>query len=403
MRKARVGALLLLFALPCAAQRGGEPELIPRFAPLKKLPAADPLKPVRRPVDLEEAEPAYKILPPPNDLMRKPRTSELGAKAENREILALRSRAWFYRAALDTRYSEPVAAGQATPAGVAAWTGETNETRGDGFMAVNSAELAPLNWLSLQAEYGRQTTHKGRYTEREWVHAPDAETVTSVATGESWSRPSHEDDTRYGAKARGAVEWAAANLYLRVIEARIVGQDDDSFRHAFDLGVGVHRLRHNMRLTEFERTLSLGKIAAAQPLGPLAGYDWRYEAQWRGPHVAMRETVRFPAYFGIEGEAFWSPGAMEYRGDGYDNVAAGLRAEPPNFEDRARGSAIHMRFAASWAWKGVRVEGGWQRLYFYSRTGKRRYHQLGGVDQDYQLDFATTELSGLFAGASVRF
>ena len=152
MRKARTGALLLLFALPCAAQRGGEPELIPRFAPLKKLPAADPLKPVRRPVDLEDEEPAYKILPPRDDLMRKPRSSALEAKAQRRELFVLRSRYWSFDGDVSARYAIRLPSDQVYPPSLEVDIGETEIFGSKGTMRIDSMEFAPLSWLSFQAE-----------------------------------------------------------------------------------------------------------------------------------------------------------------------------------------------------------------------------------------------------------
>ena len=405
MRKARLGAWLLLFALPCAAQRGGEPELIPRFAPLKKLPATDPLKPVRRPVDLED-EPVYKILPPRDDLMRKPRSSALNAKAERREVLRLRTRLWFFDGGASARISEQVPPHLVTPEGLEVWEGETEEFGAGGMMLLYAAEFAPLSWLSFTAEYGQEKKTKGRYHDKYWVHSPDSPDLTYFPTGAKWIHPQHEDDLVLSANSRGSVDWSAATMYFRVLEARIAGQDDDSFRHALDVGAGAHQLRMRQRMTDREITRSDGRRYGPFPLNPLPGYDATYEALWRGGHAAMRDTVKFPKKFTLEGEVLWAPVGMEFRGDGYYNQGVGpgdLRAETPNYEDRARGSAIHMRFAGGWTWGPLTFEGGYQRLYFYSRTGRRRFHNFDGTKSEVQLDNATAEFGGFFAGANFRF
>lgn len=405
MRKARLGAWLLLFALPCAAQRGGEPELVPRFSPLRKLPVAEPLKPARA-EPAEEQPPGYDILPRPSDLMRKPKAASIGAKAERRPWLVLRGRVWFFEGKADTRYAVQVPPSDVSPEGLQVWLGLTEERAARGFMLISSAELAPLSWLSVQGEYGRQPTARGRGASRYWVHSPEADTLTYIPTGAVWHNPRHEDDLVFGQEVKTDAQWMAGNVYFRVVEARIAGQDDDAFRHALDLGFGAHRLKLRQSLSHLERTLSAGKFYAGAPLAPIGGLAATYETLWQGPHFAARDVVKFPAGFSLEGEAFWSPGAMELRGDGYDNLSAGaggLIAQSPNFRDRARGSAIHLRFAAGWSWGPFTVDGGWQRLYFYSRSGKRRFHQFGGGDVDRDLNYAVTELGGLFAGASVRF
>ncbi len=403
MRKARIGALLLLSALPCAAQRGAEPELVPRFAPLKQVPVAEPLKPApEERVD----EPVYKILPGRDDLMRKPRASELGAKAERREFLRVRARAWFFSGGNYSRVSSRIAPGSLSPAGAEAWHGNTQTFDSRGMMALYSAEFAPVPWVSIQVEHGRDASTKAPYRDRYWVHAPEVEDLTYTPSGAVWHKPDHEEDLVYGGTSRGEADWAAATLYFRVVEARIAGQDDDAFRHVFDMGPGIHRLRLRHRVKDLEVIKGGGRYHAAKPVGPVAGYDSTYEALWRGAHLAVRDTVKFPRRFHLEGEAFWAPMGMEFRGDGRDNSnigLGGLRAEGPNYEDRARGAAIHFRFAGGWSWKRLSFDAGYQRLYFYSRTGKRRFHNFDGTKTDANLDVAAAELDGFFAGASFRF
>lgn len=407
MRKACF--LLLLFVVrPGHAQSGGEPELMPGFKSRpKKAPKAGPLREPSRPAENKTREagarPTSKPPSAPDDMMRKPVPKTLGAKAERRPRLSFRTRAWWFSGSMDTRVSEQVPPGQTSPPGSEVWLGLTEERGAEGFMFVHSAELAPFSWLGLTAEYGKTTRLRGAGRERWWVHAPQADRLIYVPTGGSWSRPEHEDDQVFSLKTAGEAEWAAANLYWRIVEARIAGQDDDEFRHALDVGGGYQRLRLRQRLSERSLALKRGKLYNL-PLN--AGLDGTYHAQWQGAHAALRDTVKFPAGFVAEGEAFWAPVGMEFRGDGYDNTQAGpggLAAATPNYRDRARGSAIHFRFSGGWSWGPFSLEGGWQRLYFYSRTGKRRWHLFGGGDRDEALEFGVTSLSGLFVGGALRF
>jgi hypothetical protein len=412
MRKACVLLLLLLLAAPPGrAQGGADPELMPGFQPARKKSARTTPRPRPRPVPVEDTgERGYDILParkaeaPLYDLNRKPVPVSLNAKPEQREFVLLRARWWDIRGSVDTRVSERGPAGAFSPASVD--VGETQENGFNGAMLLASAELAPFSWLSLVGEYGRDQKLHGAFHDRFWVHSTDGGTVTNTGNGATWDSPNHEDDEVLSAAAHGKTEWAAATLYLRAIEARIAGQDDDSFRHSFDIGVGAQRLRVTQRLTDLRNEPSAGKYYTPGAPGPVPGLDATYAAQWLGGHVALRETVRFPARFAFEGEALWSPVGMQYRGEGYDNLNAGpgaLRVQSPNFTDRANGSAVHFRFSGKWGWGPFGIEGGYQRLYFYSRTGRRTYHNQDGTDTAKQLDFAATEMGGLFAGASLRF
>jgi hypothetical protein len=407
MRKARALLMLLLLACPALAQRGGEPELMPGFKPLprkKTAPKAVPLKDLAVPEETGyDILPARKPEPAPYDLMRKPSTKTIGAKAERRPVFSARARAWFYKGSVDTRFSEQVPPEDVTPPGTEVWLGETEERGAKGFMLVYGAELAPLPWLSVSGEYGRDTGSKSTGRERFWVHSPQSDSLTYFPTGATWSRPRYEDDLVYTQSVRGQVEWAAANLYLRVIEARIAGQDDDEFRHAFDVGAGYHRLRVNQKLSGRGLSYTGGRFYSSASRAAAPGEYASYDALWQGAHAAIRDVVRFPRGFHAEGEALWAPVGMEFRGDGHDRTIAGLQAASPNITDRARGSAIHFRFSGGWNWGPFALEGGYQRLYFYSRTGRRRFNEAGGAFTDYDLNFGTTELAGLFAGASVRF
>ena len=97
---------------------------------------------------------------------------------------------------------------------------------------------------------------------------------------------------------------------------------------------------------------------------------------------------------------------MTYRGEGFDNLGSywlPLRDSAPNLVDTAKGTAVHFQLGARWDWKRLRLEAGYQRLYFYSRTGTRAFYGADGGVTNYQLDFATAEMSGFYAGAALRF
>ncbi|MDX6770904.1 MAG: hypothetical protein SF051_15325 [Elusimicrobiota bacterium] len=405
MRKARGIALLLCLACPAAAQVGGEPELIPSFAPAKRAakPAPAPRRP--EPAPVEEA-PAYEIIPPrKDDLMRVPKAEMIGRKQKPREIVRLRSWWWAAEGSMETRQSRSfpavVTQGDVEPV---YWLTYTQKFKPRNEFIVHSVEFAPLSWLSFEAQDGRSRS-RGRWSGADELHAPQFDLFTWTATGATWVKPDHAEHFREVGELGGTARWSAANMNLRVLEQSLSTIDETEFGHSLDLILGYHRFFDRMRVTNGSVDLQTYQIYASPGLGPINDLDSTYEGRWQGGHIGLRDDVRLPLGFGFEGWMLWSP-FMEFQGDGFDNRAAAagtMSASYPNYEDRARGTAIHLNLAAAWRWSAVRLEAGWQRLYFYSRTGNRRLHRVGGTHDDRILDHAITERAGFFAGASVRF
>ena len=400
MWNAGVLSLLVLLAVRSSALAAtAEPSLVPEFD------RAAARRPSREPAPrLNAPEP-----PPDAPAAETPANSPRSAGGESRggeprrPYVVLRSRLWMTNGTVNPRYSVQIPPELITPR-AEVWLGETENRGSEGTMLIHSAELAPLNWLSLEAQYGREKS-TGRYSDAYWIHAPESWRLTNLSNGAVWNNPNHEEDLRYASNVSSKRDWAAANLYVRLMDARIAGVDTFELLHSLDLALGAERFRQYSRLTALETTMSTAKYWPSVPLGPIAGFDSTYSAIWRGPHIGLREEFIAPYGFAFEGTAFWSP-VMEYQGDGFDNFSAGpggLRAQTPNFTDRARGTAIHFQFGLCWDRKITRIEMGYQRLYFYSRTGKRRYYYDDGSTVDYDLEYATAEMGGLYFGASLRF
>lgn len=320
-----------------------------------------------------------------------------------REVLAFRTRFWMTRGSVDTRYQIAVPPEQVIPRGEV-WYGQTWERGAKGLMVVYSAEFAPLRFLSLEAQYGKVSTH-GDFRLHSWVHAPDIGTLTNLSNGATWSYPDHEDDVLAQGDQAGRSDWAAVNLYLRVLQPPPSASENEGLSHSLDLAVGAERYRSSTRATNYRRTASLGKFFPKLSLRALPGFDSTYEARWQGPHLGLREEVRAPHGISFEGSVFWSP-FMEYRGDGYYNFSVGpgeLRAQSPNYTDSAHGTAIHFQLGLAWEWSILRLEAGYQRFYFYSRTGTEEYYYYDGSVKNNQLNFATADLGGMYTGVSIRF
>ncbi|MDP3543945.1 MAG: hypothetical protein Q8T11_15865 [Elusimicrobiota bacterium] len=382
-------AALLLLAAPPARAASSEPELLPlspagrppsRRGPPPPAPRAPPAAPV--PFERDDAREAIRLGPP------------------RRPFLTVRSRYWLARSSVNTRYSIQFPRELVDPPGEV-FFGETEERAASGGMLLNSAELAPLSWLSGEFVYGTDRL-KGRYFDRYWLHSPHSETLTRYDNGAVWHRPDHEDDTVFQADHAARREWISANLHFRAAEGRVTGSDELEVRHALDMSVGAHRFSQRSRFTNLARTLSTGKFFAPAPVGPIQGFDATYDASWAGPHIGFREDVLIPFGFAFDAQFLWSPFAT-YRGDGFNNLDGGLRASSPNYEDRARGSAIHFSLGASWSFSVVRLEAGYMRLSFTSNHGNRRYFLADGTHFDQAVETTRTEASGLYAGGSLRF
>ena len=323
---------------------------------------------------------------------------------QGRPYVVLRSRAWLTSGTVATRYSTEVPPDLVTPPGGEVFLGETERHHLSGTMLLDSAEVAPLTWLSFEFQYGEDRPH-GTYKDEYWIHAPSMAVLTNLSNGATWNSPNHENDLVFGADESGSQDWAAATIYLRVLESKLETPDSYELKHSLDIAAGAERYRQNSRRTNLAIVSNSMKYYSNAPPGPIAGYNSSYQALWQGPHIGLRDSVSVRGGFAVEGLVLWSP-FMEYKGQDYENLAAqsgSARGGSPNIADWARGTAIHFDLGASWTWSIVRVEAGYQRLYFYSRTGLRRFYNADGTMTDAQLDFATADLAGAYAGVSLRF
>ena len=401
--------LLLLTAPALAASRSAEPSLDPVFdkreeprprpdaspqfepdpgvvSPETELPAEAP-EPIHRTADNERRRIIERLEPP-----------------ERRPYVVVRSRAWLASGSVTTRWNVQLPPAQVTPPGLEVFIGETQDHKFSGLMTVNSAEIAPLSWLSLEFQYGADKP-TGSYTDGLWVHAPKADILINTGNGATWHNPDHENDLVYGADESGYRDWIAATVYLRALDSKINSPESFDLRHTLDVGLGVERYRQNARRTNLAITQNLMKFYSNQPVGPIPGYDSTYDALWQGPHIALRDSISARRGLSLEGVVIWSP-FMQYRGQDYENLNAGpggLQSQTPNIQDSAGGTAIHFDIGAAWTFSVFRLEAGYQRFYFYSRSGKRRFYNFDGTVTERQLDFATTDLAGFYGGASLRF
>ena len=392
MRLIGLAAVLLFSLAPAYAGRDdGNPRLTPDL-PLSEPRPIQPLPESVVPLPEKRAP-----LPAENDPFK-------------RELVVLRARAWLTTGSVDTRISRQVPPQNVTALGpngqqADVFLGETEQRGAAGLMLVYSAEVAPLRWLSGEFQYGDDSP-KGSYGDHYWVHAPNAAFLENFATGATWNFPNHQDDLVLGADARSRRDWTAGNIYARVIERRNRRPDDAVWHETLDLAFGYERFRQDSSLTNLSVTMNQGKYySPGLPVGPIAGFDSSYCAAWSGPHFGFRDEVAVPYGFSFDGMFLWSP-FMVYRGEGYDNLGtywAPLVNSSPNFVDTAHGTAVHFQLGARWDWAMFRFEAGYQRFYFYSRTGTRTFSGADGGISSMQLDFSTAEVAGAYAGVTLRY
>jgi hypothetical protein len=375
-------------ALP---RRRAEKKAAPAPAPV---PAADPDAPGPVPYQSDVYNPARQVKLDLFNPEAPPR----------RPWLITRVRAWLTSGTVSTRYSVQVPPADVSPPGDV-FIGETEKHKGRGVLPVYSAEVAPLSFLSFEGQYGNENHLKGVYEDHYWVHAPDITTLTYNPTGAVWHNPNHEDDLVYAADSSVKREWAAATMYLRVIDAKINAPEALDLRHTLDVAFGAERYRQDSRDTNLRIDSNKKMFYSNANPGPIAGLDSSYDAEWVAPHVGLREEMSTRGGFSLQMLVLWAPAAT-YSGRGFYNLSAqsgSLRAETPNYQDWAHGMAVHFDLGMGWSWSVFRLEAGYQRLTFWARHGTRRYYKGDGTTQDRTLDLADTSLGGAYAGASLRF
>jgi hypothetical protein len=327
-----------------------------------------------------------------------------GDAYSERDLVVLRARAWLTTGSVDTRVSyqippQDIKSLNANGATGAVFLGETEQRGANGLMLVYSAEVAPWRWLSGEVQYG-QDSPKGSYGDHYWVDSPNAALLENLANKATWNYPNHQDDLVLGADTRSHRDWAAGNVYVRFLEVR------RPWHEKVDLALGYERFRQDSSLANLSVTINHGMwYAPGLPLGPIAGFASSYCAAWSGPHFGIREEAEGPYGFSMDGTFLWSP-FMVYRGEGYDNLGsnwAPTSNSSPNFLDKANGTAVHFQVGVRWDWRLLRLEAGYQRLYFYSSTGTRTFIGPDGSHSSLQLDFATAEMGGAYAGVTIHY
>jgi hypothetical protein len=378
MRLIGLAALLLFLRPPAYAGRDdGEPRLTldipsPEARPIQPLPDTIlPLKEKRAP------------LPAVDDPFK-------------RDLVVLRARAWLTTGSVDTRISKQIISGPDVSAG------ETEQRGANGLMLVYSAEVAPIRWLSGEFQYGKDN-QDGTYCDHYWLDAPG---VAIQFPNVTWYSPHHQDDLVLGSDVRSRRDWTAGTVYARVLDLRNLRPTDPVWHETLDFAFGYERFRQNSQLTNLSVAMNQGNyFSPGLPLGSIPGFDSSYDAAWSGPHFGFRDEIAVPCGFSFDGLLLWSP-FMVYRGEGYDNLGTywlPTGNSSPNFVDAAHGTAVHLQFGARWDWSMFRVEAGYQRFYFYSRTGTRTFFEPDGSTSSMQLDFATAEIAGAYAGVTWRY
>ncbi len=403
-------SLALVFALaPAAHAASADPSLIPEMdahRPAAKAPPAP-----RRPTPVSPAEEVVPAAPAPADPRPKGPRRDLEnevLEAPRRPWFALRERTWFMHGSVDERYSQDATANFTVTQGLGPpRTGTSENARLKGIMPVLEAEVAPLSWLALVGEYGVAADANPGTGVSTWVDATKADILTNNGTGAVWNDPGHAEYLHQSFGGTSAkTTWQSASVALRIVDSHGGTQGRMEYDHSIDLLLGAHRFRDEFTMTNGLVDLNSGQVAGLPAAGTYTdGPLYTKTLTWRGPHAGIQAETSLPEGFRLDAQVLYSP-LMEYRGTIYDALNGGNgvdRAQSPNIQEWAHGTAVHFRVGAGWHWGPVSVDGGFMRLYFYSRTGRRRTYAADGSSSDVQLDHAVTERSGMYAGASFRY
>lgn len=404
---------LLLSLCPAARAATADPSLMPEFEQKRRAPkpAAAPRRASPAPEPNDAAAPPDE--PPPPPPVRPPKLDRPDQREEveevpRREWIVVRERTWIMSGTQESRFESPADPAVYTRVSGSGdvWDGDTYNTRLRGAMPIGEIELAPLSWLSFVGEFGAAAMKSRGWADTGWIDAQHAR-VQNANTGAVFDFPGHAETTHASAGVDSArTAWESASLAFRVVENRGGSRGKMEYDHSIDLLVGAHQFKDEFTASNAVVDGNTGTTIPAYPVGTrFAGPVLHQRALWRGPHMGLRLQSETTQGFGLNALVLWSP-LMEYRGDVDDLVsqsAGNLRAKNPTTIERAHGTAFHFRLGASWRWEFLSLEGGYMRLYFYSRTGLRRSYAPNGAPTDERLDHAITERGGFYAGASARF
>jgi hypothetical protein len=118
----------------------------------------------------------------------------------------------------------------------------------------------------------------------------------------------------------------------------------------------------------------------------------------------VRDELHLGAGFSAKAALLFAP-FMEYHGEIRDHVTAGAatRAENPQGVFDGRGRAFHVRASAAWSWSLLRLEGGFQRMSFWTTRARTREYGPGDLAVDAAVRRLSLVAQGFFASASLRF
>lgn len=285
-------------------------------------------------------------------------------------------------------------------------TGATSNQSVKGAFPILEAEFAPLQSLSIVGEFGVAAVDSPNGAVSSWVDAPNATQLTNNSSGATWANPGHASYLHASLGGDAAkTTWESASVAWRAIEHRAGEYSVIDNDYSFDLLAGAHRFKDQFTMTNAVIDQNTGQINGTPALGTVTpGPVISQTAIWQGPHLGVRAQSKLPEGFRVDGLFLYSP-LMEYRNDVHDDARAGTtaRVQSPNVEERAHGTGAHFRLSASWAWRGLSVDVGYLRMYYYSRTGVRRTYAPNGTSSDQELEHAITERHGWTVGATYRF
>lgn len=362
---------LLLAAALCLASSARAAERPRGWEPLRSPDRPAKRKPAPKPV----SERAYEV-------------------AETRRPwVEARARAWFLRSRSVTRTEKHD--DRFIPSD-ASLEGDDWDSQLVSVMPVAELEVAPLSWLSVLAEYGSSVS-RGQVLLHNWLDATPGVTLTHTGNGNTFESPQEAETGYWSTRAEGRTDWASASLALRVLDAGFSDDEEDrSTGDALDVLLGAHLYQEDVAINDIRMERADTRIPSVFAPGLYRpGAAGRRRVVWKGPHLGLRNELRLPWGFAFEPTVLWSP-FMLFVGDSFDIAHADV-------QDRAHGWALHARASARWRWGPVGLEGGYQRLGFWSRPGNTREVNAQGVVLEKRMPYNRTEVSGFFAGASFSF
>lgn len=279
--------------------------------------------------------------------------------------------------------------------------GRTDEYTGmDASFPLVSAEVQPVNGLSLELEAGRNSFNGGKLREHAWLHADN--TTLYLLNGVTWVNPQQKDFSLSEARLTGTAAQYSATLYARIYRNRLRPlQDEGEAAHSIDLFAGYTRYTVKTNITAGYQVLSTDFFLPTTPEGPYSGLNSSSELTWSGWRVGLRQQSSFSKDFSMEGKVSYGPGVKFYSSSHW-NLHTDLKN--PGVLLTAHGPLLELSASAAWRiWRDLEAEGGYLYWRYQASSGGEVFRFTDGTTEEQKVDKIVSVRKGFFFALNWKY